>query len=182
MQTIEFFEEAVAKAEKKVSDQQAIYDDWTEKESALIQRMEALQARKAEINSQIKTEEEVTIAAVSNGTKTPENKTPALMAEASAIDKVLTTFPTDLANHRERSSSKHNGLHAAKGELATANLNLAVRRYQDAMQDVWDLADAVRECAGGISTRLDLTGLADSRNAKFGRVTENSVSAGTHRF
>jgi peptidoglycan hydrolase CwlO-like protein len=170
MTTLQDLQKAVDDAQTVIGDRQADLDKANETLDENISRIEALHARKAAIKQEIDSFEASMISAVASGADVPQTDIPNLQAEMNATDKVIAAFPTTLTSLRENVGRKHAELQMALGALVSANFDLATFEYRKAMEKVWSVVDQVHMCAAAYSTKPDLTGLADSRHAKFGRL------------
>lgn len=166
------YQEAINKAAEAHAEAEQALADAMADEGKLIERVQALQVRKAEIELEIqKAHDSLVDALVSGSTDTPSDAA-RLHAELGAINDAIERFPQKLADVREVCNRRTGHVMTAAKNVATAKFELARFKYRAAMKDVWPLAQAVLDLSMNVVAPHELAGMADPKSHRFGILPE----------
>ena len=166
------YHEAISKAVETHAEAEQALAEAMAQEGKLIERVQALQLRKTEIESEIQKAHDSLVDALVAGSSDTPSEAARLHAELAAVNDAIDRFPQMLADVRDLCNRRTGQVMIAAKNVGSAKFELARFKYRAAMKDVWPLAQEVLDLSMNVVALHELAGMADPKSHRFGILPE----------
>ena len=166
------YQEAISNAVEAHAEAEQALADAMAQEGKLIERVQALQQLKVEIEAEILTAQGNLVDALVAGSLPVPTDAGRLHTELTAVNDAIDRFPQMLADVRSVCNRRTGQVMIAAKNVGSAKFELARFKYRAAMKDVWPLAQEVLDLSMNVVAPHELAGMADPKSHRFGILPE----------